>query len=172
MHFPVLVLFASALLAQSSGTITGTLTDVYGGVLGKAAIQATNVATKALYTAESSHTGTYTLAQLPAGIYDVSATVPGMVPFEQKNMAVRAAQTVRLDIKVGDFSLNTVGEDRQFFTGLNDAAQDACRTNASYGQWQTGSFGTVAGHIPSGFGQAGTNALGAGHRQRAGRQPP
>jgi len=118
MHFPVLVLFASALLAQSSGKITGTLTDVYGGVLGKAAIHATNVATKALYKAESSPTGAYTLAQLPAGTYDMSASVPGMVPFEQKNIAVRAAQTVRIDIKVGDFSLNTVGEDRQFFTGL------------------------------------------------------
>ena len=59
MHFPVLVLFASALLAQSSGKITGTLTDVYGGVLGKAAIHATNVATKALYKAESSPTGVH-----------------------------------------------------------------------------------------------------------------
>src|SRR5712691_1762134 len=118
MYFLVLVLSASALLAQNGWTITGTVTDVYGGVLEKVAIQATNVATKALYTAESSPTGIYTLAQLPAGTYDVSAIVPGMVPFEQKNIAVRAAQTVRLDIKVGDFSLNTVGEDRQFFTGL------------------------------------------------------
>jgi len=117
MYFP-LVLSALVLLAQNGGTITGTVTDVYGGVLGKAAIQATNVATKALYKAESSATGAYTLAQLPAGTYDLSATVPGMVPFEQKNIAVRAAQTVQLNIKVGDFSLNTVGEDRQFFEGL------------------------------------------------------
>src|SRR5881628_1498280 len=118
MHFPVLVLFASALLAQSSGTITGTLTDVYGGVLGKAAIQATNVATKALYKAESSATGAYTLAQLPAGTSDLSATVPGMARFEQKNIAVGVAHTVQLNIKVNDFSLNTVGEDRQFFEGV------------------------------------------------------
>src|SRR3989442_9925271 len=117
MYF-LLVLSASALLAQNSGTITGTVTDVYGGGLGKAAIQATNVASKALYKAESSATGAYTLAQLPAGTYDLSATVPGMVRFDQKNIAVSAAQTVRLNIKVGDFSLSTVGEDRQFFEGL------------------------------------------------------
>src|SRR5438093_10790401 len=118
MYFPVLLISAWGLLAQNGGTLTGTVTDVYGGVLGKAAIQATNVATKALYKAESSGTGGYRLAQLPAGTYDLSATVPGMVPFEQKNIAVRAAQTVQLNIKVGDFSLNTVGEDRQFFEGL------------------------------------------------------
>ena len=118
MYFPVLAISAWALLAQNSGTITGTVTDVYGGVLGKAAIQATNVATKASYQAESSPTGTYTLAQLPAGTYDLSATVTGMARFEQKNIAVGVAHTVQLNIKVNDFSLNTVGEDRQFFEGL------------------------------------------------------
>src|SRR5215510_4591978 len=100
MYFPVLVISAWALIAQNSGTITGTVTDVYGGVLGKAAIQATNVATKALFNAESSPNGAYTLAQLPAGTYDLSATVPGMVPFEQKNIAVRGAQPVRLNINL------------------------------------------------------------------------
>src|SRR5438046_7348343 len=118
MYFPVLVISAGALLAQNGGTITGTVTDVYGGVLANAAVQATNVATKALYQGESSPTGTYTLAQLPAGTYDLSATVPGMARFEQKNIAVGVAHTVQLNIKVNDFSLNTVGEDRQFFEGL------------------------------------------------------
>jgi len=118
MYFPVLAISAWALLAQNSGSITGTVTDIYGGVLGKAAIQATNVATKAVFKAESSATGAYTLAQLPAGTYDLSATVTGMARFEQKNIAVGVAHTVQLNIKVNDFSLNTVGEDRQFFEGL------------------------------------------------------
>jgi len=118
MYFPVLLISAWGLLAQNGGTLTGTVTDVYGGVLGKAAIQATNIATKALYKAESSPTGAYTLAQLPAGSYDLAATVPGMARFEQKNIAVSVAHTVRLNIKLNDFSLNTVGEDRQFFEGL------------------------------------------------------
>src|SRR5438876_10054930 len=41
-----------------------------------------------------------------------------MARFEQKNIAVSVAHTVQLNIKVNDFSLNTVGEDRQFFEGL------------------------------------------------------
>jgi len=171
MYFPVLAISAWALLAQNSGTITGMVTDIYGGVLGKAAIQATNVATKAVFKAESSATGAYTLAQLPAGTYDLSATVTGMARFEQKNIAVGVAHTVQLNIKVNDFSLNTVGEDRQFFEGLTTRHKTR-RTDASHDQRQTGFVGSVVGHIPSGFGQAGTDALRASHRQRACREPP
>src|SRR5437879_2820206 len=134
MHFPVLVLFASALLAQSSGTITGTLTDVYGGVLGKAAIQATNVATKALYKAESSPTGAYTLAQLPAGTYDMSASVPGLVPFEQKNIAGRAGQTPAYLVVVAAHG----GPPRQIVLGGRSQPKDLDPTwrGPSIGDWE------------------------------------
>src|SRR5947199_9332210 len=99
MYFPVLAISSWALLAQNSGTITGTVTDDYGGVLGKAAIQATNVATKAVCKAENSATGAYTLAQLPAGTYDLSTTVTGMARSEQQNIAVGAAHTEQLNTK-------------------------------------------------------------------------
>jgi len=119
MHVAVLLLFASAALAQNSAILTGTVSDTDGKALAKAAIQAKNTATGAVYKGDSSATGAYTLARLPAGTYELLARVPGMLPFEQKNITVDAAQTVRLNIQLQDFlSLNTAGEDREFFAGM------------------------------------------------------
>src|SRR5713226_1778802 len=119
MRFAGLFLFAAAVWAQNSATITGTVSDTDGSALAKAAIQAKNVATGAVYKTDSSPTGAYTLPRLPVGTYEVLAIVPGMLPFEQNNVAVGAAQTLRLNIRLNDFaSLNTLGEDRDFFVNL------------------------------------------------------
>jgi hypothetical protein len=118
MRFAVLLLSASAILAQNGATITGKVSDTDGAALAKAAIQAKNVATGAVDKTDSSPTGAYALPGLPAGTYGLLARVPGMLPFEQKNIAVGVAQTVRLDIRLQDFlSLNTLGEDREFRMG-------------------------------------------------------
>jgi hypothetical protein len=118
MRFALLFVLASAMFAQNTGTITGTVADTDGVALVKAVIQAKNVATSALYKTDSSPTGAYTLGRLPAGTYELLARVPGMPPFEQRNIAVAAGQTVRLNIQLQDFSLNTAGEDREFFAGM------------------------------------------------------
>ncbi len=126
MHFAVLLLFASAALAQNSASITGTVSDTDGKALAKAAIQAKNAATGAVYKTESSPTGAYTLARLPAGAYELMAMVPGMLPFEQNNVAVGASQAVRIEIRLQDFaSLNTLGEDRDFFVNLTSRHKTA-----------------------------------------------
>ena len=93
MRFAVWLLSGSAILAQNSATITGKVSDTDGAALAKAAIQAKNVATGAVYKTDSSPTGAYTLPRLPAGTYELLARVPGMLPFEQKNIAVGVEQT-------------------------------------------------------------------------------
>lgn len=118
MRNSLLFVLSAAVFAQNSGTITGTVSDNDGVALGKAAIEATNVATKAVYKAESSAAGAYTLKGLPAGTYDLQAVVAGMVPFEHRNLVVTVAQTTRLNVQLGDLSLNTAGEDREFFADL------------------------------------------------------
>ena len=72
------------------GTITGTIADPAGAVVASAAIEARNVATGAIYEAASSATGNYTIAQLPAGAYEVSVTVPGF-----SGMLMRAVSVTR-----------------------------------------------------------------------------
>jgi len=105
--------FALGSQAQSGGTIAGTVFDLAGGAVAAAPMQATNVATKAVYKAASSDQGRYTLAQLPAGAYELSVAAPGFNAYVQ-NVTVAAAQTLRLDIHLFDFQLDTLGDGREF----------------------------------------------------------
>jgi hypothetical protein len=84
--------------AQSDrGTITGTISDPAGAVIANAAVEAKNVATGAVYNAASSATGNYTVAQLPAGAYELSVTVPGFKKYVRENLTVEVAGTMRID---------------------------------------------------------------------------
>src|SRR6266853_4768896 len=84
----------------------------------------------------SATAGSYTFAQLPAGDYELSAFVPGMVPFQRPNIALGAATTVRIDIRVRDFQLDTLGEDREFLASLMTprAAPSGPTPRTSYGK--------------------------------------
>jgi len=66
--------------SRRTGSLAGTVSDTEGLALSQAAVQATNTATKAVYKTISSDTGGYTLAPLPAGTYELTARVPGMLP--------------------------------------------------------------------------------------------
>jgi len=91
--------FALVALPQSDrGTITGTVADPAGAVVPNAAMELRNVETGAVYQAGASATGNYTLAQLPAGQYELSVTVPGFKKFVRKNITVDVAQTYRVDV--------------------------------------------------------------------------
>jgi hypothetical protein len=115
----VLFLFALASFAQSgSGTLTGVVTDQEGAAVSGALIQAKNVKTGTLYNATSSAVGNYTLQQLPAGIYELANPALGL-GYRQENIVVQAGETSHVDIRVVDRSLNTLGEDRAYFAGLN-----------------------------------------------------
>ena len=84
--------------AQSDrGTLTGTISDPAGAVIANAAIEAKNLATDAVYPAASSATGNYTVAQLPAGNYELTVTVPGFKKFIRSGLQVEVAATVRID---------------------------------------------------------------------------
>ena len=116
-----LLLPASAALAQSGGTITGVILDLAGDKVANAPIELTNVATRTVYKAASSNHGSYTVAQLPAGAYDVTVSVLGYNPYAQKNVTVAAGQTVRLDIQLFDYQLGTLGDGPEFRKDLLSA---------------------------------------------------
>src|SRR5215510_13655822 len=97
----VVCLFALTMtaFAQSDrGTITGTVSDATGAVIPGVAIEAKNVQTGATYQAGSSETGNYTLAQLPAGTYELAATLPGFKRFLRSGILVSVATTLRIDV--------------------------------------------------------------------------
>jgi len=103
----VVVGFVAVAFAQSDrGTITGTVSDPAGAVVAGAVVEARNVATGAVYPVASSNTGNYTIAQLPAGPYDVTVTVTGFKKFIRTGLTVEVAGTIRVDaaLEVGSAS--------------------------------------------------------------------
>jgi hypothetical protein len=99
--------------ATSTGSINGTLFDSIGDPIDNNAVQAKNAESGAVFKATTSATGKYALTDLPPGMYDISASAPGLRAFEKKGVAVQAAQAVSLDLRLGDTTqLNTLGEDR------------------------------------------------------------
>src|SRR5256886_2891650 len=94
-----LIAFVPAGLAQTDrGTLTGTVSDPSGAVIPGVAIEAKNIQTGATYQAGSSETGNYTLTQLPAGTYELSATLPGFKKFVREGIIVSVATVLRIDV--------------------------------------------------------------------------
>ena len=96
------VFFASGIaFAQGDrGTITGTVADAANAVVGGASIEARNSESGATYAAATTETGNYTLAQLPAGTYHLTVSLPGFKKYIRQNILVAATQTVRLDVEL------------------------------------------------------------------------
>jgi Carboxypeptidase regulatory-like domain len=112
-----LFLFALSVLAQTGGTITGTVVDLSGEPVANAEIQVTNTESKAVYKTKASAGGVYTFAQLPAGTYDLSATTTGFTSAVQRGLAMRADQTLQMNLRLQDYNLNTLGDGRDVFVG-------------------------------------------------------
>ena len=99
----ITVQLSPAMFAQSDrGTITGTVLDASGASV-PAAITITNTATGVEYSSVATNTGNYTVPQLPAGRYNLTAAAPGFSQYTQEGITVQVAQTARVDIvlKVG-----------------------------------------------------------------------
>src|SRR5580698_10147841 len=82
------------------GNISGIITDPAGAVVPAAPIEATNTATGAVFPAQSTDTGNYTISQLPAGTYELTVKVPGFKTFIRKGLQVEVSQTIPIDISL------------------------------------------------------------------------
>ena len=104
---------AVAQTAAPTGSITGTLVDSIGDPIDHNAVQAKNAESGAVFKTMTATNGKYTLADLPPGTYDVTASAPALTSFEKKGVVVQASETASVDIRLGDTTqLNTLGEDR------------------------------------------------------------
>ena len=118
MRLPALALSLSLFTVMAfgegdRGAISGSVWDANGAIIANATVQAKNTMSGALFKATSSAQGKYTLAELPAGDYEISVTVPALKPYERKNVTVQAAKTAGLEIRLEDTTqLSTLGEDR------------------------------------------------------------
>jgi Carboxypeptidase regulatory-like domain len=105
-------LSASIGAGQSNrGSITGTVVDPVGAAAAKVVVQARSADGQTVRRATTEGTGKYTLADLPPGSYDISVTIPGLLAYQQRNVAVQST-TVVVDIHLEEGTqLSTLGED-------------------------------------------------------------
>lgn len=93
-----IVSFASIAFGQTGGTITGVISDPTSAVVPNAPVEARNVATGVVLTAATSATGNFTLAELPAGTYEIKVSVPGFKNYIRPGIVVEQLQTTRVDL--------------------------------------------------------------------------
>ena len=110
MRAVVSFILASAVFGQNGGSVSGKVSDDDGGAVPKAKIQAKNKVTGATFSAESGADGNYTLGSLPAGDYELSASGPGFLAYQQENALVGAGQTLSADIRLHFDPQNTLGD--------------------------------------------------------------
>jgi hypothetical protein len=115
------VLSAAWAICFGQGSISGKILTAAGNgaAIPGAPVQATNLDTKETYKATSASDGSYNLSDLPAGAYEISVeNVPRFLPFHQGNVAVAAGKATRFDIRLDDYSLNTLGSGGEQFVEL------------------------------------------------------
>jgi hypothetical protein len=94
----VLTLSASLLAQSDRGTITGTVSDSTGAVVPEAALSLKHADTGVVYEGRTTATGNYTLAELPAGNYELTVVRPGFRKYVQSGITVLVATTSRVDV--------------------------------------------------------------------------
>lgn len=101
------VVFAISASAQSTATLSGTLTDPTGAVLPNAQIQVHSLATGADREITTDGAGLYAVPSLQPGDYQVRATAPGFSAFTVQKVTLNVAQSATLNMKL---SLASAGE--------------------------------------------------------------
>ena len=91
------------MMAQSGGSITGTVTDASGALIPDAKITLTNTDTGTRSDTVTTGTGNYTLPGVPVGNYTILVEHDGFSKYTQTSLQVQLAVTTRVDVvlKIG-----------------------------------------------------------------------
>ena len=111
--FCFLFLFAAVAICAEPGSVSGKILTAAGAgaAVPNAPVQAKNIESKATYKATSAVNGSYELKGLPAGSYEIFIeNVPFFLSFHQGGVRVEEGRATRLDIRLDDFQLNTLGD--------------------------------------------------------------
>lgn len=102
--FTLAFLATPRLSAQTSGTVSGHVSDATSASLPDANITIKNVATGAERTTVTTGAGDYTFANVPVGVYAISAKHTGFKTSSSARVEVQVQQSVRLDfsLQLGD----------------------------------------------------------------------
>src|ERR1044072_2383711 len=99
----LLALFASSVLAQTSGSISGEVKDERQAVVTNASVTVRNVKTNESRTTSTDGDGRYRFTGMPVGDYEVSAESTGFAKYVQSgiSLVLNQAATVDVSLKAG-----------------------------------------------------------------------
>ncbi|HMC20856.1 MAG TPA: TonB-dependent receptor, partial [Thermoanaerobaculia bacterium] len=92
------LLFCTSLIAQTTGNLTGRVTDSNGGALPGVTIEVKSPALQGTRSISSDRDGTYRFALLPPGDYAVTFRLEGLAPEARKNVTVSLGKDTSLDV--------------------------------------------------------------------------
>lgn len=121
------VSIAASAQIGGTGSLQGTISDASGAAVPGATVSATNTATNAVSTQNTTSEGFYSVAALPVGTYTVVVSAPGFQKLSQQHVTVDALTVVTLDLKL------TVGQASETVT-VTDTPPLLETTNATLGQ--------------------------------------
>jgi hypothetical protein len=114
----VLLLSATAAICAEPGSIEGRILTAAGtgAAIPKAPVEASDPETKAVFRTTTVADGSYKLTGLPSGTYEISVeNVTLFLPFHQRDIQVEAGKITKLDVRLDDFNLNTLGDGGEQF---------------------------------------------------------
>lgn len=96
----LLILPLSISAQTTNATIVGSITDMTGAVLPGVTVTATNTETQAVRTVTTDSEGSYTITNLPIGIYQVTAEMANFKRSVLDAVQLVVNQTARLDVQL------------------------------------------------------------------------
>lgn len=90
--------FLAGMAHAQTATVTGTVTDPSGAVVGSAAIDVRNPQTGQVYSSVSTSTGNYTVTAIPVGTYEMTVGSTGFKTYNRQGLTLAAGQTARIDV--------------------------------------------------------------------------
>ena len=93
-----------------TGSITGTVTDASGAVVGGAKVTLTNEGTGASLTVNTGSDGTYTFSPVRIGSYKIDASAQGFKTVSQSNLVVNVNASVLVNLKLPTGSVSETVE--------------------------------------------------------------
>ncbi|MEO5894171.1 MAG: carboxypeptidase-like regulatory domain-containing protein, partial [Vicinamibacterales bacterium] len=97
---------STASAQQTTGNISGRITDAQGSAVPGVSVTAKNTQTGFVRTDVSDGEGVYRLTALPVGTYDLNAELQGFSRYESKGLILNVGQTVSVDLPMKVASLS------------------------------------------------------------------
>ena len=96
----ILLGLSQPILAQSTGSIQGTVSDASGAVIPHAHVKVVNVDTKLMRVSETDGAGVYAVPSLPPGHYTMTISASGMQDVREDNVILTVGQELAINVQM------------------------------------------------------------------------